>query len=209
MSLLCGLALYTFKKSFSKRIWKIMRACLSIHNFKMIFSPSLNLNFLPAEAFKIQNWNKLRNELLQTRYVKSQKPCADHGLRTPNEDIKDIWKIGLMWQTKYALVVPKNWEMGLNFQWSVVKIDMGSTQSYQKIPSWLLCAVLMIGGVGWALVDQIVKVAHQPLHSSIRVTWEFSSNCGSTSPLIDNFWTENTISGFTLIHTGWNPIFLS
>ena len=53
-----------------------------------------------------------------------------------------------MWQTKYALVVPKNWEMGLNFQWSVVKIDMGSTQSYQKIPSWLLCAVLMNVEVG-------------------------------------------------------------
>ena len=29
---------------------------------------------------------------------------------------------------------------------------------------------------------------------------------GSTSPLIDNFWTENTISGFTLIHTGWHPV---
>ena len=25
-----------------------------------------------------------------------------------------------------------------------------------------------------------MKVAHQPLHSSIRVNWEFSSNCGST-----------------------------
>ena len=32
--------------------------------------------------------------------------------------------------------------------------------------------------VGWAVIAQIVKVAHQPLHSSIRVNWEFSSNCG-------------------------------
>ena len=27
-------------------------------------------------------------------------------------------------------------------------------------------------------VSNKVKVAHQPLHSSIRVKWEFSSNCG-------------------------------
>ena len=34
----------------------------------------------------------------------------------------------------------------------------------------------MNGEVGWAVIAQIVKVAHQPLHSSIRVNWEFSSN---------------------------------
>ena len=33
--------------------------------------------------------------------------------------------------------------------------------------------------VGWAVISQIVKVVHQPLHSSIRVNWEFSSNCGN------------------------------
>ena len=35
----------------------------------------------------------------------------------------------------------------------------------------------MNGEVVWAVIAQIVKVAHQPLHSSIRVNWEFSSNC--------------------------------
>ena len=35
-----------------------------------------------------------------------------------------------------------------------------------------------------------MKVAHQPLHSSIRVNWEFSSNCG--------FWEGHLI----LIHLG-------
>ena len=37
----------------------------------------------------------------------------------------------------------------------------------------------MNGEVGWAVIAQIVKVAHQPLHSSIRLNWEFSSNCAS------------------------------
>ena len=31
---------------------------------------------------------------------------------------------------------------------------------------------------GWVILIQIVKVAHQTLLSSIRVKWEFSSNCG-------------------------------
>ena len=35
----------------------------------------------------------------------------------------------------------------------------------------------MNGEVGGAVIAQVVKVAHQPLHSSIRVNWEFSSNC--------------------------------
>ena len=60
-------------------------------------------------------------------------------------------------------------------------------QSYKKIPSWLLCAVLMNGEVGWAVIAQIVKVAHQPLHSSIRVNWEFSSNCGLLRGLLEGF----------------------
>ena len=30
--------------------------------------------------------------------------------------IKDIWKIGLMWQTKYASAVPKNLGVGVNFR---------------------------------------------------------------------------------------------
>ena len=40
------------------------------------------------------------------------------GLRTPNEGkwIKNIWKIGLMWQTKYASTVTKNLGLGLNFR---------------------------------------------------------------------------------------------
>ena len=37
----------------------------------------------------------------------------------------------------------------------------------------------MTGEVGWAIIAHKVKVAHQPLHSSIRVNWEFSSNCGT------------------------------
>jgi hypothetical protein len=41
----------------------------------------------------------------------------------------------------------------------------------------------MNGEVGGAVIAQIVKVAHQPLHSSIRVDWEFSSNCAK-NPLI-------------------------
>ena len=33
--------------------------------------------------------------------------------------IKDIWKIGPMWQTKYALAVPKNLGLGFDFwPWS-------------------------------------------------------------------------------------------
>ena len=47
-----------------------------------------------------------------------------------------------------------------------------------------LCAVLMNWEVGWAVIAQIVKVAHQTLHSSIRVNWEFSSNCGFQSASI-------------------------
>ena len=47
-----------------------------------------------------------------------------------------------------------------------------------KIPSELLCAVLMNGEVGCAIIAKRVKVAFQPLLSSIRVNWEFnSSNC--------------------------------
>ena len=34
--------------------------------------------------------------------------------------------------------------------------------------------------VGWAVIAQIVKVAHKPLHSSIRINWEFSNNCAKT-----------------------------
>ena len=30
---------------------------------------------------------------------------------------------------------------------------------------------------GWVSNNRL-KVAHQPLHSSIRINWEFSSNCG-------------------------------
>ena len=30
--------------------------------------------------------------------------------------IKDIWKIGPMWQTKYAAAVPKNLGVGVNFR---------------------------------------------------------------------------------------------
>ena len=30
--------------------------------------------------------------------------------------IKDIWKIGPMWQTKYASAIPKNLGLGLNFR---------------------------------------------------------------------------------------------
>ena len=39
----------------------------------------------------------------------------NHGLRTPNEGI-NIWKIGPMWQTKYASAVSKNLGLGLNFR---------------------------------------------------------------------------------------------
>ena len=38
-----------------------------------------------------------------------------HGLRTPNEGINQR-KFGLMWQTKYALVVPKNLGVGVDFR---------------------------------------------------------------------------------------------
>ena len=37
----------------------------------------------------------------------------------------------------------------------------------------------MTGEVGWAIIAHKVKVAHQPLHASIRVNREFSSNCGA------------------------------
>ena len=51
------------------------------------------------------------------------------------------------------------------------------TQSDQEIPSEFLCAVLMNGEVGCAITAQRVKIAFQPLLSSIRVNWKFSSNC--------------------------------
>ena len=38
------------------------------------------------------------------------------------------------------------------------------------------------------MIAQIVKVAHQPLHSSIRVNWEFSSNCD----IYHHFWVDAT-----------------
>ena len=39
-----------------------------------------------------------------------------HGLRTPNEGINQSnLKIGAMWQTKYALAVPKNLGVGVDF----------------------------------------------------------------------------------------------
>ena len=48
-------------------------------------------------------------------------------------------------------------------------------ESDKKIPSELLCAVLMNGEVGYAIIA--VKFLFQPLLSLIRANWEFSSNC--------------------------------
>ena len=39
--------------------------------------------------------------------------AASHGLRTPNEGINQRNLLG--WQTKYALAVPKNLGMGVDF----------------------------------------------------------------------------------------------
>jgi hypothetical protein len=59
------------------------------------------------------------------------------------------------------------------------EVTTGSNQSHYKIPSQLLCAILMNWEVGCAIIAQIVKIVFQPLHTSIRGNWEFSSNCGS------------------------------
>ena len=52
----------------------------------------------------------------------------------------------------------------------------------KKNPSELLCAVLMNGEVGCAIIAQRVKIEFQPLLSSIRADWEFSSTCGNHLP---------------------------
>ena len=54
------------------------------------------------------------------------------------------------------------------------------TKVSRKIQSQLLCAVLMNWEVGCAIIAQRVKIAFQPLLSSIRANWEFSSNSGLT-----------------------------
>ena len=55
----------------------------------------------------------------------------------------------------------------------------------------------MTGEVGWAMITHKVKVAHQPLHSSVRVNWEFSSNLGFILQ-----WLQK--SSFILISIGCN-----
>ena len=65
----------------------------------------------------------------------------------------------------------------------------------------------MNGEVGRAVIAQIVKVAHQPFHSSIRVNWEFCSNCGH---YMVTFCTQNYISqkiGHLLIFEFFGNIF--
>ena len=65
------------------------------------------------------------------------------------------------------------WQNSCSKMWSIEQlyIELG------KIPSELLCAVLMNGDVGCAIIAQRVKIGFQPLLSSNRVNWEFSSNC--------------------------------
>ena len=54
------------------------------------------------------------------RAKKEEKTYAlrlEHGLRTPNECINQRnLKIWPMWQTKYALAVPENLGVGVNFR---------------------------------------------------------------------------------------------
>ena len=66
----------------------------------------------------------------------------------------------------------------------------GQVQIDYKIPSELLCAVLMNGEVGSAIIAQRVKIAFQPPHSSIRANWEFSSNCAIFQPQVHMMFSQ-------------------
>ena len=61
----------------------------------------------------------------------------------------------------------------------------------------------MNGEVGCAVIAQRVKIVFQPLLSSIRVNWEFSSNCGfipslklSSTHYISNFYGRSCCRSF-------------
>ena len=98
-----------------------------------------------------------------------QKKLKHHSLRT-----KKLHKIKLLFIfffLKNIIELLNNKSHGLSHP------GRFSSLSLTK-PRLLLCAVLMNGEVVWAIIAHKVKVAHQPLHSSIRV------NCGPSGSLL-------------------------
>ena len=96
--------------------------------------------------------------------------CVAHGLRTPNEGINQkIWKFGPMWQAKYALAVPKDLGVGVDFwPWSE-----GDFFHQASVVRGVACLVSRNGLCYCVLVR--TYILHTVLLWNVQITWKKKS----------------------------------
>ena len=77
-----------------------------------------------------------------------------------------------------------------------------STMNFSNTYEFLVEKVQSSSWVGCAIIAQRVKIAFQPLHTSIRANWEFSSNCGY-GLVIALSWPKSFIGEFHPLTPPW------
>jgi hypothetical protein len=112
--------LYFWQGASSKTNWNMQTGIVCSQKFNPLYWEKTSLYYkqvYSVSGLKIAFTKRTSNEAWRHPLDSYKKwgYATDYG-HSMKAYIKDIWKSGPMWKTKYASAVPKNLRLGLNFR---------------------------------------------------------------------------------------------